>query len=498
MSDNNHLSSRPKVDDALVDEMLTFEESRTFECKRVGGKLSRILESIVAFANTDGGLVVLGLEDPDKAQGRDRVYGIQENPMVPDELHKAIQTRITPKPEQVDFFTIGCTLRDGTLGSIVIIRVLKSDKIHSIVSNGTWLRLTKSNKSLVAEEITRLSLERGAITAEARLVDIPFDLLETDYWRLYATQRKLTRPIDQALKHLGLAIENPNQELLPIWAAVLLFAEEPGGLLRTKAAVRVFHYKGEKIQHQPTPNLAKPPVSFSGPLLTQIQQSLAYVLSELSTGVQMGSSGFEIVQKYPVRVIREAITNAVIHRDYSLVNDIHIRLFSDRIEIESPGTLPGKITARNIQQQGSFNRNPLIVSGLREFPDPPNLDAGEGVRMMYQTMDTTGLYPPLYLTRATTGKDQVQVILFNENRPSIWNLVDLYLDQNESINNNRVKEIMKTEDTLGASRMLKKWVGQGLLVVANPDSGKKFRKYRRSEQGEEPSLLSSVIENKNQ
>ena len=118
--------------------------------------------------------------------------------------------------------------------------------------------------------------------------------------------------------------------------------------MATKSGVRVFHYKGERIERGATPNLLKPPVSFSGPLVTQVQQAIDYILSELATGVQMGPLGFEIVQQYPVRVIREAITNAVIHRDYSIPADIQVRLFADRIEVDSPGTLPGKVTAQNI------------------------------------------------------------------------------------------------------------------------------------------------------
>jgi ATP-dependent DNA helicase RecG len=252
--------------------------------------------------------------------------------------------------------------------------------------------------------------------------------------------------------------------------------------LAAKAAVRVFHYKGERIEHSATPNLLKPPVTFSGSIVTQIQQATECMLRELATGVQMGGLGFEIVQKYPVRVIREAITNAVIHRDYSLPADVQVRLFADRIEVDSPGMFPGNITARNVGRAGSFNRNPLVVSNLREFPDPPNLDAGEGVRMMFQTMDCAGLYPPVYLTRATTGRDNVLVVLLNENRPSVWDQIRRYIDKTGSIGNAEVRRIMQTDNTLAAMRVLKDFVNRGLLVVANPSAAKKVRRYTSPEQ----------------
>ena len=405
MSERPNLPAAPPIDDEFVDYVLEIEESKGFEIKRiVGDKLTRALETIVAFANTDGGYLILGLEDPYKGKGRNRVYGIQEKPDNIDALQHLIASKITPAINPPHFSHVGCTLRDGSRGSIALVSIEKGSDVHSIVLGGTWTRLHKSNRQLTAEEITRLRFERGTITSETQLADVSFGLLDTDYWRAFATKRRLTRELQGALEHLGLARKTAEGEVHPTHAAVLLFAEHPGGLLGTKAAVRVFHYKGERVEHDAAPNLQKPPVSISGPLVTQINETYEYVLNELATGVQMGPLGFEIVQRYPARVIKEAITNAVIHRDYSLASDIQVRIFADRIEIESPGTLPGSVTAKNIRVIGSISRNPLIVSNLREFPDPPNLDAGEGVRMMYQTMDTAGLYPPIYVTRANNGK----------------------------------------------------------------------------------------------
>ena len=79
-------------------------------------------------------------------------------------------------------------------------------------------------------------------------------------------------------------------------------------------------------------------------------------------------------------MVKEAIVNAVIHRDYRLNRDIFIRIFDDRIEVESPGVFPGSITPANIGRAGSKPRNPLIAQNLREFTVAPNIDAGEGSR----------------------------------------------------------------------------------------------------------------------
>ena len=72
---------------------------------------------------------------------------------------------------------------------------------------------------------------------------------------------------------------------------------------------------------------------------------------------------------------------------------MNIRIFDDRIEVESPGEFPANITPSTIEIAGSAPRNPSLVNHLREFPTPPNVDAGEGVPMMFSEMKARGLYP---------------------------------------------------------------------------------------------------------
>lgn len=482
--------SSPPFDDELIDGALAREESFGFDCKRVKKDLTKILETIVAFANSEGGTIALGLEDPAKAVGRDRVFGIQENPTNCDELRRLMRSRITePESLPIAWSEVGCTLRDHSLGSVVFLRVDKSRRVHSIVDDGTWVRLDKGNKELTASEINDLCFARGAISAENQLESIDFQLLDTPEWRAYSQRRQLSRPIDEAMYHLGLARKDASGTLRPIRAAVLLFAEEPAGLLSGKATVRIFHYRGSKIETDPNTNLIKPPLSVGGPIRRQIQSAREAVINELASGIQMGPLGFEIVQKYPVRVISEAITNAVVHRNYRLHADIHVRIFADRIEIESPGLLVSPVTTANISRIGTHARNPVIVNHLREFPVPPNLDAGEGVRMMFGTMHQAGLYPPLYGTRPRLPREAVIVYLFNENRPSTWEQVVNYIDKHGDIGNAEVRNLMQT-DTLRASKQLKEWVNLGLLVVANPDAAKQLRRYARPDGGPDESLFS--------
>lgn len=487
----------PPFDDELIDMALDRAESFTFDCKRIKKDLTKILETVVAFANSEGGTIALGLEDPDKAKGRDRVYGIQENIMNCDELRRLLKSRITePELLPVTWSEIGCTLRDGTQGSVVFLKAAKSPTVHSIVDNGTYTRFDKGNKELTAPEINQLCFARGTISAETQLEEVDFDLLDTEYWQAYALRRRLTRPIDQAMYHLGLARKDQAGALRPTRAAILLFAEDPSGLLAGKATIRIFHYRGAKVETDPNTNLLRRPVTVKGPLIRQIQEAREIIVNELASGIQMGPLGFEIVQRYPLRVINEAITNAVIHRDYHLNADVHIRIFADRIEVESPGLLVGPVTTGNIRRIGTHARNPVIVNHLREFPTPPNLDAGEGVRMMFGTMRDAGLYPPLYGTRPRIPREAVLVYLFNENRPSVWEQVSDYIDKHGEIGNAQVRSLMQISDTLRASKALKEWVNLGLLVVANPNAAKQNRRYTKPDVEPGETLFSFIEENR--
>ena len=242
----------------------------------------------------------------------------------------------------------------------------------------------------------------------------------------------------------------------------------------------------------PNTNLVRTPVTIGGPLIRQIADARQTVIKELAGGVQFGPLGFEIVQKYPVRVIAEAITNAVIHRDYRLPADVMVRIFSDRIEVDSPGLFAGPVTTANIGRVGPYSRNPLIIQHLREFPNPPNLDAGEGVRMMFGTMRESHLYPPLYLTRPRIEREAVIVDLRNQNRPSVWEQVTDYLEKHGTIGNAEVRQLLGTDDTLRASKQLKHWVEQGVLIVVNPDAGTNVRRYTRPDMTADENLFSSL------
>ncbi len=485
---------------SLVARLLATAESRTLDVKRVSGKMvQKALETLCAFANTEGGTLALGVEDPAKAKGTQRLHGVQENPEALDELQRKVRTQFSPAIDGIVFLRVPCMLRDGTVGHVVLVQAQKSDKVHSIVDDGTWMRLDASNRPMSAVEIAELSYQRGVKSAESEAVPVDWALLDTPAWAEFIAERGFgrARALPEQMAQLGLA-ERVDGEWQPRRAAVLLFAEEPGGLLATqgtRAEVRLMIYKGKAVLAGAQPNMRKLPRTLRGPLIRLIDDTVRAVLHELAEGVELASSGFKAQHRYPERVVKEAIVNAVIHRDYRLNRDIFIRIFDDRLEVDSPGVFPGNITPANVEKAGSKARNPLIVKTLRDFPRPPNFDLNEGVPMMFAEMVQAQLYPPQYQQVVQATHEAVVVTLLNEERPPVWTQVSDWIDRNGPISNSDLRKIAEVDIT-EASRMLKDWVDQGVLL-ALPDRGRRNAAYTKPEvPAETPGLFANELANK--
>ena len=467
-------------DDKKINDLLNIPtETQTIEFKRLKGDavVTKIIRTIVAFANTDGGSIIIGIDDPEKTtkSGLDRVYGIEEDADKYDEIFRELQRIIPP----LIGVSVAAELKAGNGKTVVVIRVPKSTNSLCSINNDVFIRMKKSNKKLTPSEIIKMSYAKGFTRADSELIDVDFELLRTRYFDDWKNQRGiLGKSIEDILFKTGLARKDTDGVLKPTRAAVLLFAEYPTNLMDTKCAIRIMQYTGTIANYREVPNLVGIPKTIEGPIIEVIQKAHEYVLTLLQNGIEM-HSGFITKYEMPERAVKEAITNAVIHRDYFIKRDIEIKLFEDRMEVESPGLLPYNITTSNIGYVRSEGyRNDSVVKHLREFPNPPNLDQNEGVRAMRNEMEFNGLYPPIYITYPTLD-DSVKVVLLNEHRPGEWEIIRSYLEVNKYIANEKAREITKVEQRDKMSRMFNRWVKQGLLVVVRPkNGGVKATKYK--------------------
>ena len=186
------MTSSPKLNPLLLDEILGRAESAWFETKRVSGKMvQKALETICAFSNTEGGALVLGVEDPTKAKGTDRLFGLSENLEAVAELKRKVKSHFLPVIVEPGFSTFGVRNNKGLPDEIGIVRVTPGTKVHSILDDGTWLRVESTNREMNAAEITSLSYKRGVVSAETELVDVDQKWLHNfrrcDEWNLCLT-----------------------------------------------------------------------------------------------------------------------------------------------------------------------------------------------------------------------------------------------------------------------------------------------------------------------
>lgn len=456
----------------IIEDILNIpSESQALEFKRLAEEkvVSKTVETVVAMANTEGGTIALGIDDPEKTKfkGLDRIFGIDERVNVFDDLGREIQKIIPPVariwPPQI--VEVNNSKRIGLL------HVPKASTSFHSINNHVYVRAEKGNRQLNAHEVISFAYAKGFAKADKTLVDVDVTLLNTPFFRGWKNARNIEDDaLDAILEKTGLARKDLDGRLKSTLAAVLLFAEFPSDLTETKCAIRVMQYTGTIETIGKTPNLISIPKTIQGPLVKQIADTHDYVLNLLRAGIQV-PSGFKNVYRIPERAVKEAITNAVIHRDYYKKRDIEIKIFEDRIEVESPGLFPYNITGSNIGWvRAEGYRNDLLVKHLREFPSPPNLDQNEGVRAMRQEMMAQNLYPPIFFSYPLY-QDSVKVVLLNEHRPSEWEKISGYLVENKYIANQKAREITGIVQRDKMAKILKNWVKQGLLIQIVPSSG---------------------------
>lgn len=450
-------------DEELLKLILEMEEWQRFECKRAAVQPRKLLETVVAFANAEGGFLVVGLEDPEKTKNSKRLIGIRENLDNVSEFLKLLEKEIVPPIRQFSKFELQIKNARGEDDQLLIKNIEKSVDIHSLRNGDTFIRRGRQNVKLTAEEIIRLKYQKGTLKFEdeiperATLEDLDIELLQ----RYMTDNQSEGKDIWQFLKDNGLAVKSKDGFALN-HAGVLLFGKNPSVTLGRKCGIKISRYYGIKPVFSGEPNFVHRPISIEGPLISQIREALQYFRDIVKNSPpKLVGALFMPSMLIPEWVFQETAANAIIHRDYSLQNDIQIRVFDNRIEVESSGTYPGHITVFNIRSE-RFARNPVILRTLNRFREAPNLDIGEGVDRMFQVMREHNLYEPLYVPPEIRPLS-VLVVLYNLQRVEYWDIVSNYLDKKFRITNREAREITGIKDTLKISRLLKSWVDKGLL-----------------------------------
>ena len=425
-----------KVSDNEIMQLAQREESHFYDNKAFEIKGDKIQKIAVALANADGGEFIIGIKD--KKEETDiikRWQGI-ENMEAFNFVFQNLNELSPTIPHSYEF------LQDDNGKYALRITIEKSESVHKTANSTVYVR--KSSQSLPLKDpaqIQSLSYAKGESSYEDTIVNsaIAEDIFESKeiikFLNDYSPQ---SDPIDFTV----------NQNLVdrktydPRTAGLLLFGDNPTPLLPKRCGIKISRY--DTSEEIPERIHLKDQFSIEGCLNEQIKQASSTITEIMESVKFMGTSGLEKV-KYPPETIWEILVNAVIHRDYSISDDIQVLIFNNRIEIKSPGKLPGYVTMENILD-ARFSRNSKIVRVLNKYKNPANKDMGEGLNTAFQRMEEFRLKPP----RIIEDGNYIKVIIAHTSLASPEEQIMEFLASNPSIKNAQARALtgIKSENVI--------------------------------------------------
>lgn len=248
-------------------------------------------------------------------------------------------------------------------------------------------------------------------------------------------------------------------------AGALLFSDEPQAVLPKRSAVKIFRYTTKEDQGE-RDMLAFDPITIEGPTYDMIYDAVDKAREVIESIQKVGAGGMETIS-YPPEALHEIVTNAVLHRDYSIAADIQVRIFDNRVEIESPGKFPGHVTPDNVLSE-QFARNPKLVRLINKFPDAPNKDVGEGLNTAFEAMEKLRLKKPVIQER----ENSVLVVLRHESLGSPEQLILDYVTTHEEITNPIARELTGIKSENVVKRAFYRLRDRGLLEQVPGKRGK--------------------------
>ena len=314
------------------------------------------------------------------------------------------------------------------------------------------------------EKIRRLELDKGISSFENEVVaESDFsDVDNSAVWEKFKNSIVPDTSTEAWLKKQRLFVDKK----LTV-AALLLFSDEPQICLPKRSSIKNFRYQTSGEAERDT--LVGVPVTVEGCAYSQIYEAVSKT-KEIIESIKKFGKEFETIE-YPEETVHEIITNAVLHRDYSITTDIQIRIFDNRVEVESPGKLPGYVTVDNILTVQSA-RNPKIVRLINKFPEAPNKDVGEGLNTAFEAMAKLRLKEPVI----EENDNFVLVIIKHEKLASPEEIVVDYLLKNDSITNRIGRNITGIKSENSMKRIFWKLRDAGMLYMIGAGSAAAWKK----------------------
>ncbi len=443
----------------------------------------RVYDSLSAFANRPGGGVILfGLDE----KQRFKIVGVGNPQKAQDDVTNWARKEMEP-PVQVEF-TVD-EIEDAPVMVIEVREVPNEQKpcyykpkgLHG--NGGAFIRAGGTDRAMTDYEIFGYISSRGQpkndeeLVAEATVDDLDKGLIEK-----YLAQLRTSRPqvsflggsFEEVLTRLHICGKE-GRVVKPTIAGLLVFGKYPQEFFPQLMITFVQYYGVTEGERAPRGERFVDNQRFEGAIPKMVDQAERYILGAMrKSGLVDGLIRRDILE-YPPEALREAIANAVAHRDYSSFvrgSYIQIRMFADRLEVQSPGGLFGNVTVENIEDEHS-TRNSRLMRIMEDMRIVEN--RGSGIRAMLQALRDANMEHPRFEDR----RSSFQVTLHNHTLMNpeaiMWlnqfadkqlndrqRVALVYLRQHERITNSDYRRLNRV-DPMVAGQELRGLVESGLV-----------------------------------
>lgn len=427
-------------------------EGESAEFKASLSQIDAILKTISAFSNKIGGTILIGVTDDKKISGVDIGRNTLEN--LANGVRKETDPQIFPyiDYQEIDNKTVIC------------IRVSESSTKPVFYRDKAYIRVGRSNQKLSASEIRSLITNENNIVSwdeqilnEAILDDIDGKKLAL-FLQIASSKRNLdidpAVSIEEALKRLELT-KNGNLTN----AAIILFGKNPQKFF-LQAITKCAKFKGINT------NEFEDMHDFEGTIIDQRDDALRFAEKHIIRSAKISGSDRLEEFEYPLEALREAISNAICHRDYRINSNVQLRIFVDRIEIWGSGTLPEPLTVDDLKtEHDSIRRNPLIARcffrmGIVE-------EWGTGTQRIIDSCLENGLPEPIFEIKSGNLVVTIRKYQFTQFDKAKLNerqkkAID-YLIEQDKITNEQYRKLNNVQRNT-ASKDLKSLVEEGILL----------------------------------
>lgn len=331
--------------------------------------IDNLAVEIGAFANSDGGYLIIGVRNTGEIVGLSK----EEVDSINQWISNATSQKIEP-PLFVKTQIIEC---EGK--RVLVITIPRGlNKPYAVNKTEFWVKNGADKRRATREELFRLLQASNTLFADEMETEALVEDFDIDYFKRYYNETK--KEYEKNLEKLGIPLVSLLENIKLIknnrltLAGLLIFGKNPESI-KPQFGIKGTFYDGISL----SVNRYKDSIRISSKLIDQFKEALQFIKRNLRMIQSGGDFNSAPILEIPEAAFAEAVANAIAHRNYFINSQIFINLFDDRLEIISPGTLPNTLTEENIKYGVHIERNPIILLHLEKISDFRYSGKGSGI-----------------------------------------------------------------------------------------------------------------------